>query len=132
MTVRFLFELLSGRGKYEIDSSGIFAMYSSIGMHLTMILFRVIVNSATSDDLYGVKLLTTPMISWVILILALINIYVIKVLYNGKSIYRIPSDHTLRENERITSEKVCARCKTVYTLGSKCPKCGFTISDELK
>ena len=50
--------------------------------------------------------------------------------YLGEDIPGTVSQSFQKENERIVEEKVCMVCKTRYTLGSKCPKCGSTAVEK--
>ena len=84
----------------------------------------------TADEFYGVKLFEIPLMGWLLLIVPLINIFIFVRGYLGENSVRKMSQSFQEENERIVEEKVCLVCKTRYTLGSKCPKCGSTAVEK--
>lgn len=125
-----LVALLNGKKKYDLANPALVNSWSCIVADSIMIITCKVANNITADEFYGVKLFEIPLMGWLLLIVPLINIFIFVRGYLGENSVRKMSQSFQEENERIVEEKVCLVCKTRYTLGSKCPKCGSTAVEK--
>lgn len=123
--------LISGKKKYDLVNPVLVGAWTCILADGITIIWKMIINHNTSDELYGIKIFSTPIMGWLLLIVPLVNIYIFVKGYLGeKIIYDSGAITTEQTNREITEEKVCMVCKTRYTLGSRCPKCGSTAVEH--
>lgn len=128
--VIMLVALLNGKKKYDLVNPALVGSWACVIADIIMISECIGVNKITAEELYGVELFEIPLMGWLLLIIPLINIFVFTRGYLGENSARKTSQNFQKENERIVEEKVCMVCKTRYTLGSKCPKCGSTAVEK--
>ena len=108
---------LLSKGKNEDITSPItVSMVIGETAYIIVFILKSLINYITAEELYGMEFLTTTKVGWVLLILPIVNLFVFKKGYLGAAYYD--------DEARITKDKVCAKCKTIYVIGNKCPKCG--------
>ncbi len=128
--VVMLLALLQRKKKYSLANPALVSAWTCIAADAVMILTRIAMNAKIAEELYEMEIFSTPAMGWLLLIIPMINAFFFVRGYLGEDILGTVSQSFQKENERIVEEKVCMVCKTRYTLGSKCPKCGSTAVEK--
>lgn len=116
----FFVNLLNGAKARELTASANVCSWACINQCVVFIIIRIYCNAKLLDDY---ELLSNPVIMWVLLVTALLNIFVFTTRYeNG-------IERSIQERKQYT-DKVCKICKTSYLVGNRCPKCGSTQIEE--
>ena len=122
--------VLLGKKKYDLANPALVGAWTCILADGITVLLKVIINQNTSDELFGLKMFSTPIAGWLLLIVPLLNIFIFIKGYLGEKIVYESTSMIEQKNKQITEEKICMVCKTRYTLGSRCPKCGSTAVEH--
>lgn len=83
---------------------------------------RLRINDVAASFYSSKEIISYTTIGWVLLFLPIVNL-IISRQYLGTCI-KIDNDNS-------TKEKICLLCKTSYVIGSKCPNCGSTATEEI-
>ena len=122
--IKFFADFVSGvRGQQLTLFSTASTGCGILGIGL-LTLYRYAINYRIEEELYEIIVLSGTNMVWVLLTVELINLLILIPGYLGNRIFGVLTRSEQIENDRITSEKICLICKTKYTLGERCPKCG--------
>lgn len=122
--VRAIMAMLTGGGKLEMTDNMAMSMKLSIAHLAIPMIIGLIVNWILSEELYGMTIFKMTPLGWVVLAVALFNLFVLIRSYLHEDVLGMPSATHRAENERITAGKMCLVCKAEFTLGTICPNCG--------
>lgn len=115
--IKFIYDVFSGvKGEDLLNASTLASGFCVIRFILIFIVV-LLINNATSEELYGAKFLSVSGWAWVTVICAIINMALFSRMY---------SESLESEKERSMS-KICSKCGTQFVLGEVCPKCGTQV-----
>ncbi len=121
----FLWELYNGqRGE---DLSG-FAKNSAICQLVALIIlvFLTFMVNMQGKEYGDFNILKITVMGWFLVILCLVNIYYVINRYEEECFDYVAKSSATTGYGQSGIIRVCIRCETNYSIGSKCPKCGGT------
>ena len=128
--IKLIYDVVQGENGSVLMDSANLASILCIVRFIVAFIIATSINSSFKKQGMDVQLLSVSVWTWIIAILAVLNLAVFKRLYlenTGTQTVQTEADAkntSIFENNPYGLSKVCPVCKTSFSLGDVCPKCG--------
>lgn len=126
LAAKFLFSLFFSTDGYSLAKQSVWVTWFQI----VSIASRWIMIELFNEEVVGYVVYEMPKMSWLVIVVALVNVFVLVKCYLGKPIVPGWIGKHYQADPQIKLEKTCSECKTTYALGNACPKCGSKSTES--
>ena len=127
--IKLIYDVVHGENGSVLMDSANLASILCIGRFIVAFIIVCMINTSFKEQGMDIQILSVSVWAWIIAILAVLNLVVFKRFYLENSGAQTvqkdeEKDASIFENNPYGLSKVCPVCKTSFSLGDVCPKCG--------